>query len=225
MGGRGDNQAGDRTGGREVEQKRSRLRPPRRRRRQQAGVSQVTQRIWSKTGQGWAGGGGRETEEFKRDSTPTPVPGAWSASAPATIRGSLLRARSTAEWNSLLPESGAERTSPTVAKTSSTIASAISRWRCPGLSSGESWTESGVGDVAVAGGAFGKLGESPADCGGVERGAPPACSASGWVGGAVGAHPALPPSHPRSVNSCVLFYFAVITTDLATRCSFQVWNS
>lgn len=198
-----NNQAGDQTVGREVKQNVADW-GPRKSRRQQAGVPKspnafVVGRVKAEQGR-------RETEEFKQDSTSTPVPGAWSVSASATISGSLLRARSTAEWNSLLLESRAERTSPIVAKTSSTIASAISGWCCPGLSTGESWTESGVGDVAVAGAAFGKLGESAADCGGVERGAPPPCSVSGLVEGTVEAYCSLLPAHPCSVNSCVLFY-------------------
>lgn len=192
-----NNQAGDWTAGREVKQKGSWLRPPGKRRRQQAGEPKspnafVVRRVKAEQGR-------RETEEFKQDSTSTPVPGAWSLSASATINGSLLRARSTAEWNSLLLESRGDRTSPTVVKTSSTIASAISAW-C--------WTESGVRDVAVAGGAFGK---SAADRGGVERGAPLPCRVSGLVEGTVETHCALLSSHPCSVNSCVLFNFAVRT--------------
>lgn len=62
----------------------------------------------------------------------------------------------------------------------------------------------------MAGGAFGKLGESAADCGGVERGAPPRCSVSGLAEGTVEAYCSPLPSHPCSVNSCELFYFVVI---------------
>lgn len=153
---------------------------------------------------------GRETEDFMQDSTSTHVPGACSVSASATTNGSLLRACSTAEWNSLLVGSRDERTSPIVEKTSSTIASAISAWRCACLRTGESSTESGVGDVAVPGGVFGKLGESAAECEGVERKAPPPCDVSGSVDGTEDADCSLLSSHLWTVNSCVLFDFVMI---------------
>lgn len=115
------NQAGDWLLGKEVKQK-----APRQRRKQQAGGFPCNPMHLYAVRRVKAEQGRRETEDFMQDSTSTHVPGACSVSASATTNGSLLRARSTAEWNSLLVGSRDERTSPIVEKTSSTIASAIS---------------------------------------------------------------------------------------------------
>lgn len=62
----------------------------------------------------------------------------------------------------------------------------------------------------MPGGVFGNLGESAADCEGVERKAPPPCGVSGLVDGTEDADCSLLSSHLWTVNSCVLFDFVII---------------
>lgn len=105
---------------------------------------------------------GRRKEGGQREEPDSSgVPGAWWA----TDSGSLLRARSRAQWNSL--ESRDERTSPTAEKTSSTIAPAAvaspSASPADARTTGEPWSEAGVAVVADEGGTLSELGESAPD--------------------------------------------------------------
>ena len=156
------------------------------------------------------GGEGSGRPDFRQDSASSGVPGAWSAFATSVTNGSLLRARSTAQWNSLWGESGAERISCTVEKTSSTIASAaLTRFwggsgpPLEGPMEGEPCSDAGVAGVAAGAGALSKLGESAVDCRGVETEAWPLSSVSGSGQGTLEADPSLPSSRSCTVDSCV----------------------
>lgn len=143
--------------------------PEKKEKTQQAGIpTTLSAAVCSETGQGGAGGR-REAggQILGRSPLRLGVPAARSALAASTTEDSLLRARSTAQWNSLCGESGAERSSPTLEKTSSTSASA------------QLCSEDTVAAVGAVGAGFSEPGETAADCRGVETEARPFESFSG----------------------------------------------
>lgn len=150
--------------------------------------------------QGWAGEVGSGRPEFRQDSTLSGVHGAWPALAASTTEGSLLRARSTAQWKSLCGESGAEKTSSAVEKTSSATVPAESAPLCDGSAPPTEEEPCSEAGVAAVGWAFSKLEESAADGGDDE--AWPICAVWGAGLGTAEADPPLLMDRPCTVNPC-----------------------
>lgn len=175
--------------------------PQKKERTQQAGDSQCPSAVvCSKMGQSWAGEVGSGRPEFRQDSTLSAVHGAWPALAASTTEGSLLRARSTAQWKSLCGESGAEKTSSAVEKTSSATVPAESAPLWDGSAPPTEEEPCSEAGVAAVGWAFSKLEESAADCGGDE--ARPICVVWGAGLGTAEADPPLLMDRPCTVNPC-----------------------
>lgn len=151
--------------------------PEKKERTQQAGSPHVSQSSRHRVRRVEVEQGGRKDGVQRKEPHSSGVPGAWWP----TDSGSLLRARSRAQWNSL--ESWDERISSAAEKTSSTItpAAVAKPASCPAdvRRTGEPWLEAGVAVVADEGGTLSKLGESAPDLSGAVRAASTSCRVSG----------------------------------------------